>query len=184
MCGHIADDYNACLASGLSPLLALRKQATMLGRPTWQGIEGNRQQETQVLSPVTCKELQAVNNPTSLEVGPSSVTPQMRLHFWLTPSGKLCEPPTQRTQPSLTHRNHEIINVNCFKLLSLLLLHNKLISAYFYFVATMSSGISFQGSTHSPELMAPCDVNFSPSPGVSQAVGFSKMSDESCVVLK
>lgn len=81
-------------------------------QPCWEGQHGkelraidSKKPRSSVQSPArNCK----LSTTTSLEVGPSSVKPQMRLHFWLTPSGKLCEPPTQRTQPSLTHRNHEI----------------------------------------------------------------------------
>lgn len=36
---NVTEDYNFCLASRLSFLLALMKQAAMLKKPTWQGTE-------------------------------------------------------------------------------------------------------------------------------------------------
>lgn len=47
-------------------------------RDTYKGTEVDSMQETEPLSPTTCKKLDAVNSHVSLEVDPSLVKPQTR----------------------------------------------------------------------------------------------------------
>lgn len=62
----------------LSPLLALKKQATILLASLWRGPHGKEQrgspanslQGTEALSPAACKELNGANNHMSLEADP------------------------------------------------------------------------------------------------------------------
>lgn len=82
-----------------SPLLALKKQITMLGNPTQQGnlgAEGNLQPVRTESS--NHKELNSATNCVSLEVGPSPAEPQMRSQPRPTPSWQPNETLKLRTQ--------------------------------------------------------------------------------------
>lgn len=82
----------------------------MLEKSIWQGTEidlqPNNKLETEVLSPITCKELNPGGNHMSLEsdapsAEPSHETPAMA-DSWIV---ALCETLKQRTQLCLMHRN-------------------------------------------------------------------------------